>query len=43
MKPKKPKQRDHEDLFRSRLDQILDRRHPLYLLANQIDWSGCIT
>jgi IS5 family transposase len=39
MKPKKPKQRDHEDLFRSRLDQILDRRHPLYLLANQIDWS----
>ncbi|WP_349632327.1 IS5 family transposase [Desulfuromonas sp. CSMB_57] len=39
MKPKKPKQRDHEDLFRSRLDQILDRRHPLYLLANQIEWS----
>jgi IS5 family transposase len=39
MKPKKPKQRDQEDLFRSRLDQILDRRHPLYLLANQIDWS----
>jgi len=39
MKPKKPKQRDQVDLFRSRLDQILDRRHPLYLLANQIDWS----
>jgi IS5 family transposase len=39
MKPKKPKQRDHEDLFRSRLDQILDRRHPLYRLATQIDWS----
>lgn len=39
MKPKKSKQRDHEDLFRSRLDQILDRRHPLYRLATQIDWS----
>ncbi len=39
MKPKKPKQRDQEDLFRSRLDQILDRQHPLYRLANQIDWS----
>ena len=26
------------DLFRSRLDQILSRKHPLFLLANQIDW-----
>lgn len=39
MKPKKPKQRDQDDLFRSRLDQILDRRHPLYRLANHIEWS----
>lgn len=39
MKPKKLKQRDHEDLFKSRLDQILDRRHPLYRLATQIDWA----
>ena len=39
MKPKKLKQRDQEDLFRSRLDQILDRRHPLYRLTTQIDWS----
>lgn len=39
MKPKKPKQRDQGDLFRSRLDQILDRQHPLYRLANRIDWS----
>jgi len=38
MKPQKPKQRDQEDLFRSRLDQILDRQHPLYRLADQIDW-----
>lgn len=37
-KPKKPKQREQEDLSRSRLDQILDRQRPLYRLANQIDW-----
>jgi transposase, IS5 family len=30
---------DQGDLFRSRLDQILDRRHPLYRLADSIDWS----
>jgi IS5 family transposase len=39
MKPKKPKQRDQGDLFRSRLDQMVDRQHPLYRLANQIDWT----
>jgi IS5 family transposase len=38
IKPKKSKQREQEDLFRSRLDQILDRQHPLYQLAHQIDW-----
>ena len=27
------------DLFRSQLDQILNRKHPLFLLANQIDWT----
>jgi len=37
MKPKRPLQ-DQSDLFRSRLDQILDRKHPLFVLANQIDW-----
>jgi IS5 family transposase len=48
MKPKKPKQQDQADLFRSRLGQILDRKHPLSVLANQIDWSvfdakfGCL-
>ena len=48
MKPKKPKQQDQADLFRSRLDQILDRKHPLFVLANQVDWSvfdakfGCL-
>jgi transposase, IS5 family len=38
MKPKKP-QLDQADLFRSRLNQILDRQHPLVVLGNQIDWS----
>ena len=28
-----------EDLFRSRLEQILNRRHPLFVLAERIDWS----
>src|SRR4030043_1553778 len=27
------------DLFRAHLDQVLNREHPLYVLANQIDWS----
>ena len=30
---------DQGDLFRSRLDQMLDRQHELYRLADQIDWS----
>ena len=27
------------DMFRSRLDQILNHNHPLFKLANQIDWT----
>lgn len=30
---------DQGDLFRSRLDQILNRQHSLYRLADSIDWS----
>ena len=30
---------DQGDLFRSRLDQILNRQRPLYRLADSIDWS----
>ena len=30
---------DQGDLFRSRLDQILNHQHPLYRLADSIDWS----
>jgi len=38
MKPKNP-QLDQGDLFRSRLDQILDCQHSLFVLADRIDWS----
>jgi len=30
----------HGDLFRSSLEQILNIKHPLYALANKIDWEG---
>ena len=30
---------DQGDLFRSRLDQMLDRQHSLFRLADQIDWQ----
>ena len=29
----------HGELFRSSLEQILDKTHPLYVLANKIDWK----
>jgi transposase, IS5 family len=32
------KQGDQAELLRSRLDQIINKEHPLYILANQIDW-----
>ena len=35
--PKKTPQSD--DLFRSRLDQIINLKHELVLLADRIDWS----
>ncbi len=38
MKPK-TKTMDQGELFRSRLDQILNRRHPLFMLAGEIDWT----
>ena len=30
---------EQEDLFRSRLSSILDHKHPLYVLAETIDWA----
>ncbi len=38
----RPKQRDEKssgDLFRARLDQIIDMRHELVRLADEIDWA----
>lgn len=39
MKPKTPRHDNQDDLFRSRLDHILNWKHPLFVLADQIDWS----
>ena len=39
MRPRKPKASHHGDLFRARLDQIINMRHPLVLLADRIDWD----
>lgn len=37
MKPKERKETGQRDLFRSRLDQILDMGHPKVVLAGRID------
>ena len=29
----------HDDLFRARLDQIINLKHELVILANRIDWA----
>src|SRR5919199_170354 len=39
MGPKPPTTSDNADLFRSRLENLLDHQHPLYRLAGLIDWS----
>lgn len=38
MRPKRPVPREDE-LFRNRLDNIIDLQHPLVRLAGLIDWS----
>ena len=38
MKPK-TQMNSQDELFRARLSQILDRRHPLFRLADDIDWA----
>ena len=35
----KKRDKSPEDLFRSRLDQILNDKHPLFRLADGIDWT----
>jgi transposase, IS5 family len=39
MGPKPPRSPESAELFRSRLENLLDRRHELYRLAGLIDWS----
>ena len=39
MRPEKPKTTRSSDLFRARLDQIINLRHELAQLAGQIDWD----
>lgn len=39
MRPKEPEPSDDLELFRSRLDNIVDARHPLIRLAKLIDWE----
>jgi IS5 family transposase len=40
MQPKERELSKSEDLFRSRLENIIDMRHPLVRLAGRIDWRG---
>ncbi len=39
MSPEKPQKSPSSDLFRNRLDNMLNHRHELYRLADLIDWS----
>ena len=36
---KDPTEKTQEDLFRTRLDQILDKKHPIFQLAHSVDWA----
>jgi IS5 family transposase len=40
MKPKKSEPTPQEDIFRMKLEQLLNQRHELYRLAHRIDWSS---
>jgi len=39
MKPRERRETGEQDLFRSRLDQIIDLKHPLVALARAVDWG----
>ena len=39
MRPKKHKTTGSNDLFRARLDQIINLKHELVLLAGRNDWE----
>ena len=38
MRPKQQRQARHDDLFRARLDQIINMKHELFALADKVDW-----
>jgi hypothetical protein len=40
MRPREQRETGEQDLFRSRLDQIIDLNHPLARLARTVDWRG---
>jgi IS5 family transposase len=39
MRPRKPPATNDGDLFRARLDQIINLKHKLVQLAGKIDWE----
>ena len=39
MRPKAPEPSSSSDLFRNRLENLLDQRHQLHRLTDLIDWS----
>jgi len=41
MKPRKSESSPHEDLFRMKLEQLINQRHELCRLARAIDWQRC--
>ena len=38
MRPKQQQEARHDDLFRARLDQIINMKHELVVLADRVDW-----
>ncbi len=38
MRLKQQKKADHDDLFKARLDQIINMKHEIVALADKIDW-----
>ncbi len=39
MRPRERRETGEQDLFRSRLDQIIDPKHPLVTLSHTVDWG----
>jgi IS5 family transposase len=40
MKPRNPEGTPQDDLFRSRLENLVSPKHPLVRLAERIDWNA---